>query len=519
MLPLIIRSYFLLQRDLRSQNLKYLFVSFVLLFTLTSSVQYCFFNQKTYADGLTSENLPPISIGNRQISLYLKVNPPILTPSSAHNTYMQFRLFDASNNQTIKHVTYKISVTSATTSSSTEKPLLFNSFHSHIGLLTLHIEPTNRPITILAEYDPILKSWLADSGGNILIRGPILLHGGLFHFHVEILTMDNDTPLSTTQQSPRFDASLSLGDVYQNNWNYQNQKYNTTVISYYDKLNSVDFQPTTKSFTWLMPFDYNVSRIKQQPIFVHEEMRLPKSWRGIGDLTHFNATVNGEPLLGRSLAIDPFSFPNAMVVHYLVNKNDILKLAHGVDSKNNNNSSHAAGGSITKTNTVGLMKFTLSPPSVATQSATSSDLVSNTGGIHAAVSWSPNPLTPYTQSRLKISFYDPTGTPPLTNTNVRYNLILFDKNNHAVISKQNLLAKNATDTEILYFPAKQIYHIVVAIKGLLKPGQTPDFTRNGVSNGYVVVPEFPGFLSGSLIMALMIGMILLIQSRKRILCF
>ena len=131
---------------------------------------------------------------------------------------------------------------------------------------------------------------------------------------------------------------------------------------------------------------------------------------------------------------------------------------------------------------------------------------------------SPNHLTPYTQSRLKISFYDPTGTHPLTNINVRYNLILFDKNNHAVISKQNLLAKNATDTEILYFPAKQIYHIVVAINGLLKPGQTPDFTRNGVSNGYVVVPEFPGLLSGSLIMALMIGMILLIQSRKRILC-
>jgi len=96
-------------------------------------------------------------------------------------------------------------------------------------------------------------------------------------------------------------------------------------------------------------------------------------------------------------------------------------------------------------------------------SATSSDLVSNIGGIHAAVSWSPNPLTPHTQSRLKISFYDPTGTHPLTNINVRYNLILFYKNSHAVISKQNLLAKNATDTEILYFSAKQIYHIVVAI--------------------------------------------------------
>jgi hypothetical protein len=69
--------------------------------------------------------------------------------------------------------------------------------------------------------------------------------------------------------------------------------------------------------TWSMPFDYNMTRIKQQPIIVHEEMRLPKSWKGFGDLTQFNATVNGQPLSGLSLGIDPFSFPDAMVVHYL----------------------------------------------------------------------------------------------------------------------------------------------------------------------------------------------------------
>jgi hypothetical protein len=498
----------LLQQELRKKlNPKYLFASFIVLFMLISPVQYCFFNQKTYADGLTSENLPPVLIGNRQISLYLKVNPPILSPAAAHNAFMQFRLFDPSNNQTIQHVTYKIAVTSGTTSS-TEKHLV-DTFHSDIGLLTLHIDPTNGPITILAEHDPILKSWLADSSGNILIRGPIFLHGGLFHFHVEILTMDNDATLFTPQQSPKFDASLSLGNLYQNNWNYQNQKYNTTVVSYYDKLNSVNFQPTNKLFTWSMPFDYNLSRIKKSPIFVHEEMRLPKSWRGFGDLTHFNATVNGQPLSGRSLAIDPFSFPDAMVVHYLVNKDDILKLA----------SNAAAGGSITKSTTTNLMNFTLSPPSATSPIATSSDLVSNTGGIHAAVSWSPNPIVPNTQSTLNISFYDPTGTAPLTNTNVKYNLIIYDKNNHAVITKQNLLAKNATDSEILYFPAKEIYHIVVAINGLLKAGQMPDFTRNGVAIGYVVVPEFPGFFNTSLIMALTIGTLLLIRYRKTIFSF
>jgi hypothetical protein len=60
----------------------------------------------------------------------------------------------------------------------------------------------------------------------------------------------------------------------------------------------------------------------------------------------------------------------------------------------------------------------------------------------------------------------------------------------------------------------------VAITGLLKPGQTPDFTRNGVATGYVVVPEFPGFLNTSLIMALtMIGTMLLIRYGKRHLAY
>jgi hypothetical protein len=114
---------------------------------------------------------------------------------------------------------------------------------------------------------------------------------------------------------------------------------------------------------------------------------------------------------------------------------------------------------------------------------------------------------------LHISFYDPTGTQQLSNTNVRYNLIILDKNNHPVITKQNLLATNAAGTETIVFPAAQMYHMQVQITGLFKPGLTPDFTRNGVATGYVVVPEFPGALSASLILVFTIGTVILIRYR------
>jgi len=337
----------------------------------------------------------------------------------------------------------------------------------------------------------------------------VLLEGGLYHFHVEIFAIDNDRNLFTPENAPKFDSYLSVGDVYHNNWNYQNHNYNTTLISYYDKIsnNKINFDPIKKSFSWSMPFSWNLTRIQLQPVFVHEEMRLPKSWKGFGDSTRFNATVNGQPLSGRSLAIDPFSYPTAMVVHYLINKNDVLKLAQqqqqlvaGGNHSNNNN------------NNAGVMRFDLFSPSASSQVATSSDLVTNTGGIHAAVSWSPNPLKPNSESTVKISFYDPVTSNPLSKSNIRYDMIILDKNSHALITKQNLLAKNAADSQTITFPAKNIYQIQLQIKGLLNAGQTPDFTRNGIARGYVVVPEFSS--SSALLVIGLFAALLLAQHKK-----
>jgi hypothetical protein len=43
---------------------------------------------------------------------------------------------------------------------------------------------------------------------------------------------------------------------------------------------------------------------------------------------------------------------------------------------------------------------------------------------------------------------------------------------------------------VVTFPSNDIYQIQLEIKQLVKSGQTPDLTRNGLARGYVVVPEF-----------------------------
>jgi hypothetical protein len=493
--------------------------------------------RKAYADGLTQENLPPASVGNRKASLFVKVNPPILTTDNRQDAYMQFRLFDANNNKTIQHVTYEITVTRGTTETSSinRKPLLRDFFHAHNGLLTLKVQPSNGTLTIYGEQDPFQNAWVADPGGTVNIKGPVLLEGGLYHFHIEIFGIDNDRNIFIPENAPKFDSYLSVGDVYRNNWNYQNQVYNTTLISYYDKINNLSFDPGKKLFSWTMPFNWNLSRIEQQPIFVHEEIRLPKSWKGFGDSPRFNATVNGQTLSGRSLAIDPFSFPDAMVVHYLINKNDVIKLAQeqeqqpqklsnirNANSTNNSNTSNNGTSSTSSTssnsNNQGLMKFVLLAPgaNVQQQITTSSDLVTNTGGIHAAISWSPNPLKPQTQSTVNISFYDPVTSNPLSSNDVKYDMTILDKNSHPVITKQNLVAKNATDTQVVTFPSNDIYQVQLDIKQLLKAGQTPDLTRNGTARGYVVVPEFPSTIVTILLTSILFTGILVGQRLRRL---
>jgi hypothetical protein len=91
-----------------------------------------------------------------------------------------------------------------------------------------------------------LQSCVADPGGNILIRGPLLLQGGLCH--VEIFTIDDDRSLFEPSIAPKFDSYLSVGSVYDKNEINQNHNYNTTFMSYYEQIDNLKFDPSNLFF-------------------------------------------------------------------------------------------------------------------------------------------------------------------------------------------------------------------------------------------------------------------------------
>jgi hypothetical protein len=449
---------------------KILSFAFAVALAALSIIAIAFQNQKAFADGLTQEMFSA-TLSGRNAQLLVKVNPPILTDVSRNDAYILFRLYDANSNQTIKYTTFFITVEKGVGKDAvTIMPSTL--FHTESGLLRLKVQPAEGNLQIFGTQESFLNAWVADPGGTVNIKGPLFLEGGIYHLKIEIFGIDSIRNIFPEESAPKFDSWLSVGDVLNRNIQDHGQSYNTTLISYYDRVQNFNFDPNKQQFTWSMPFDWNVSRIESTNIFVHEEVRIPKSLAGIGDASSFIATAMGNPISGRMLAVDPYSFPQALTLHYLINKNDIINMANKVSPS-----------------TPG-MTFTLAP-ATGQSAQTAGEMLTDTGNINVGVQWAPSQLNANTESTLTLTFTDGFSGQRITD-NVNYNLRVLDNNGSQIYSKTGLVANSGTGTQTINFPANKNYRIEVQVTGIAKAGQSLDQTRNGVARGVVVVPEFPG---------------------------
>jgi hypothetical protein len=471
---------------------KVLFSAFAAALAVLPIIAIGFQNQKAFADGLTQETFSA-TLSGRNAQLLVQVNPPILTDASRNDAYMLFRLYDANNNQTIKYTTFFISVEKGVGKDAvTVMPSTL--FHTESGLLRLKVQPAEGDLQIFGTQEQFLNAWVADPGGTVNIKGPLFLEGGIYHLRVEIFGIDSIRNIFAEPDIPKFDSWLSVGDVFTQNIEYQGHPYNTTIISYYDRVRDFNFDSSKQQFTWSMPFDWNVSRIESTNIFVHEEVRIPKSLAGIGDATSFAATVSGNPISGRMLAVDPYSSQQALTLHYLINKNDVINMASKI-------SDDTSG-----------MTFTLAP-STGENTQTTGEMLTDTGNINVMVEWAPSQLNANTESTLTLTFYDGFSGQRIAN-DVNYNLRILDNNGSQVYSQTGLVAKGGTATQTINFPTNENYRMEVQVTGIAKDGQPVDQTRNGIARGTVVVPEFPaGAVAAAAAMTGITGTIVIILQR------
>jgi hypothetical protein len=205
-------------------------------------------------------------------------------------------------------------------------------FYTHNGYLTIKFQPGECPsgiCTVYGDNDPTLGGWGSQTS-EVTVLSPILTEGGLYHFNMAILAIDYANTLVDPSNPPKFDSYLSVGDVSNQDVTYQNNPYSTSLISYYDKTTDFKFDETTKQFSWKMPFDWDVDRFKDRPIFIHEELRVPKSLSAFSDTPTYAASAEGFGLTGRRIIVDPYTIGDYTIVHLFLNKPDLINMANSV---------------------------------------------------------------------------------------------------------------------------------------------------------------------------------------------
>jgi hypothetical protein len=220
-----------------------------------------------------------------------------------------------------------------------------------------------------------------------------------------------------------------------------------------------------------MPFDWNTTRLESAAnLFVHQEVRVPKSFAGVGDSMTFTGTVNDVPIAQRMLQLDPFTSETELTLHFLLNKNDVLALAQEIQEGTEE------------------MTFSFSPGSGEQQ--TSGEIATDTGGVHVLLQWNPSQLGAGTKSTLNLEFLDAFSGSKITD-NVTYDIRIYDDAGAEVFAQADQTAQAGKAQHALTFPEDKTYRVEVMVKAIQADGQSPDTTRNGIARGIVIVPEFP----------------------------
>ncbi|WP_268541839.1 peptidase, partial [Candidatus Nitrosotenuis cloacae] len=402
-----------------------------------------FFQNEAYGDGLTQESIPA-SFGDRQAVLFIKINPPILTKETVGDTYLQLRLYDEKTTQTIQHTSYFITV------SKDGKLLLRNLFHAHSGELTLKIVPKNISVNDVIVYGDELPqlpgAWTAFND-RIDVHAPVLLDSGLYHFEIKIFGIDIDKNIFAEQDIKTFNSWLSVGDISHQKITYGGKSYDTSVVSYYDKINNFKFDETKKSISFSMPFNWDTDRIADQPIFVHQEVRVPQTFKEFAGTTAYDGKVNGVPIAGRQLILDPYSTEGTAILHFLINKDDIINIAKTIKP-----------GTTT-------MDFSVSP---ATTVAKNSFEIKLDSGAVAKVSYDSN-LGAGSTIPLQITFFDPNGD---LLKYVRHGFRIEDSSGKVLVEnsgddplRAGIMSTEGIDIQEFKFPSQGNYKMTLVIYG------------------------------------------------------
>ena len=280
-----------------------------------------------FGDGLFMEELSA-SFGDRKADLIIKMTPPVVTTETLEKQnqkpIVQFKLYDPATEEGFKHVTYFITI------EKDGKKLLSDWFHDHKGDLKIEMKPSDdERITVYGEPDPILQAFTGTEDSPVIATGPIFSEGGLYHFIVRVATIDYDRSFIPDDKQPVYDGWLSVGSTENQQISLSDgEQVQIQIISYYDDLKDFRFDPTKRQIEFTMPFDWNITRLEENNLMVHQEITIPKQSE-LASVSYIGK-VNGIDVTKNLMLDDSNSTKN--VIHFMLPKPVVLQIAEQLNN-------------------------------------------------------------------------------------------------------------------------------------------------------------------------------------------
>ena len=408
-----------------------------------------------YGHGLSNDEAPPIALGDKNVTVAVKMTPAFIV-DSINDAKIQIRLKDAKTDATIPHATFLVTI------DKDNKVLLSEQFHAHDGELFLSIKPTNTDSPMIsADKEPL--GWIGSKDSPASAEAPIYLDGGLYHYKIEVLTLERDDNLLDPPLV--FDAYVSVGEEAKHPATGNGVQYDFGTRTYFDKIADFRFDDSTNIIQFTMPLNWDKNFLSQIPL-LHIEVLIPKSVSQLM-ISSYKGTLNGVELPRNAIMVDD-SPPDTRIVHYMIPGNRLTTIAD--QAKITPETSTAV--------------FTLEPRPVPVFPL---ETLTNKEKFKIQLSWSPAIIEPEQSVKFIFNIRDPKTDEPLRNSYYEFVLVKDGKE----IYRNSKTAVIGGEFEQFTFTEEHAGNVVARFENINHTGEFTEYLISVVGEVQSAGPTVP----------------------------
>lgn len=316
--------------DCKSKNFRIL-VSVANILLISVVIDFCICNtdyNDAYANGFTKSNMVCSGFQNYKAPLCIGIFPIVLKEGHANNFSIKFELYDYVNKGIFPNATYDISVIKNEYDPILKDvKILSGIFHTRNGLFTIYISSSGKQEIENPNEGTLIKFNSSIRADRTNLTLPLELESGQYRIQ-SVVYVPNRQPLY-------YNSDLQIGDIKSKNIFFNKNVNNVTVVSYYDEITDLVFDMDKRKISWKIPFEYNVSKIEEGKVNVHEEIIIPNSFLNLTHTNNFNMTMNDYYFDSSLFKVDPYTFDDKTVIHYVPDTNTLFDISYNNSAVNN----------------------------------------------------------------------------------------------------------------------------------------------------------------------------------------